>query len=97
LHRGRLQPDGASAKQDEFRVYAFEQTQPAHLGIHGSTDGAHWKDLGVAPELYVNAETNDGYWMPKRYTYGKDRKLKFFKLVFSDVAQIARVEVLHAE
>jgi mannan endo-1,4-beta-mannosidase len=82
-------------KLDEFRVYAFEQKRPAHLEIHGSVDGDNWRLLEVAPELYVNAETNYGYWMPKLYSYNKDKKLKFFKLAFKDVAQIARVEVLY--
>lgn len=82
---------------DEFRVYAFEQARPAHIEIHGSTDGANWKNLDVAPELYVNAETNYGYWMPKLYSYGKDKKLKFFKLAFKDVAQIGRVEILYTD
>jgi mannan endo-1,4-beta-mannosidase len=82
---------------DEFRVYAFEQKRPAHLEIHGSVDGDNWRPLAVAPELYVNAETNYGYWMPKLYSYNKDKKLKFFKLAFKDVAQIARVEILYSK
>lgn len=81
---------------DEFRVYAFEQKAPAQLEVHGSMDGVNWKNLNVAPELFVNAETNYGYWMPKLYSYGKDKKLKFFKLAFKDVAQIGRVEVLYS-
>jgi hypothetical protein len=95
-------------KLDEFRVYAFEQKKPANLEIHGSPDGKNWRNLGVNPELYVNAETNYGYWMPKLYAHDMDKqkdkkkdkkedKLKYFKIVFKDVAQIARVEVLYTE
>ncbi len=99
-------------KLDEFRVYAFEQKKPANLEIHGSPDGENWRNLGINPELYVNAETNYGYWMPKLYTHDMDKKkdkqknkkenkkedkLKYFKIVFKDVAQIARVEVLYTE
>jgi mannan endo-1,4-beta-mannosidase len=84
-------------KLDEFRIYAFEQNKPANLEIHGSSDGKHWRNLGVTPELYVNAETNYGYWMPKLYTHRKEKQLKFFKIAFKDIAQLARVEVLYTE
>jgi hypothetical protein len=80
---------------DEFRIYSFEQKRPAHLEIQGSIDGESWRSLGVIPVLYVNKETNYGYWMPKLYSFGKDKKLNFFKIAFKDVAQIARVEVLY--
>lgn len=82
---------------DEFRIYSFERRRPAHLEIQGSIDGQSWMKLGVSPELYVNAETNYGYWMPKLYSYGKDKKLKFFKVLFKDDAQLARVEVLYTK
>lgn len=82
-------------KLNEFRIYAFEQERSPSLEIRGSLDGDTWHDLDVLPKLFINSETNYGYWIPKIYSYNKNEKLKFFKATFTDTAQIARVEVLY--
>lgn len=84
-------------KLNEFRVYAFEQEPVSRLAIEGSSDGEIWRTLEVSPQLYMNTETNYGYWIPKIYSYDKDKSLKFFKIVFNGVSQIARVEGSYTE
>lgn len=79
----------------ECLLYAFEQFDDVGLSVLGSMDGNNWQDLAIRPESFSSTETNYDYWRPKLYRYGGSDKVKFLKIKFHAVAQLARIEITY--
>ncbi|MCE5332511.1 MAG: hypothetical protein LLF95_10305 [Bacteroidales bacterium] len=102
--RDRLQGDSGSeiyysvpGSLSSLNIYSFEQNRSSYLTVSGSNDTKNWEVINIELQSYLNNESNYAYWIPKLYSYSGEKKYKFFKISFSGVAQIGRVEIMYTE
>lgn len=79
-----------------FEVYAFEENPDAlSLKIEISGDGERWNEADTKAEVYASKEKNYAYQVPKLYVVSGAKNIRYIRVSFQDVAQIARVELLY--
>jgi len=82
---------------EKLAVYDFEPAPSANLRIQISSNGKVWRDTQVAPQTFASNETNYDYWRPKLYESAAQKNVRFIKVLFTGMAQLARVVVAYTD
>ncbi len=81
---------------NEFLIYSFEQGEDNNaLELKSSLNGSDWDSFPVHVNEYSSGETNYDYWRPRLYSDSASFPAKYIKIIYKDMAQIARVEIIY--
>lgn len=80
---------------EEIKAYSFSQSDDRNLTFMVSADNKEYTEIDTERISYNNGKGDYGYWVPIMYSFKKETKNKYLKVIFNSETQLSRLEIYY--
>jgi hypothetical protein len=80
---------------EEIKAYSFSQSDDRNLSFKLSSDNKEYTEIEPERISFNNGKGDYGYWVPIMYSFKKETKNKYLKVIFNSETQISRLEIYY--